>query len=71
MSKTSFVAAVLAAATILGAGLVMFPDSIQEAQANPCAENIITQEPTTGDSEEIDSDIECEFYGPVDIEESE
>jgi hypothetical protein len=47
----------------------MFPDSIQEAQANPCAENIITQELSTGDSEELDSDIECEFYGPVDIEE--
>ena len=69
MSKTIFMAAVLASATILAAGLVMFPDSIQEGQANPCAENIITQESSTGDSDKTDSDIECEFYGPVDIEE--
>lgn len=60
--------AVLAAATILAAGLVMFPDSVQEAQANPCAENEVNQNPETDDSEEVDSDIECEFYGPVDIE---
>jgi hypothetical protein len=63
------VAAVLAAATILATGLVIFPDSKEEEQANPCAENIITQEPSTGDSEEIDSDVECESYGPVGIEE--
>jgi hypothetical protein len=35
----------LAAATILAAGLVMFPDSVQEAQANPCAENEVNQNP--------------------------
>ena len=61
--------AVLAAATILAAGLVMVSDSVQEAQANPCAENEVNQNPETDDSEEVDSDIECEFYGPVDIEE--
>jgi hypothetical protein len=69
MSKTIFMEAVLAAATILAAGLVMFPDSVQEAQANPCAENEVNQNPETDDSEEVDSDIEGEFYGPVDIEE--
>jgi hypothetical protein len=35
---------------------------------NPCARNVITQPPTTDDSEEVDSDIECEFFGPGDIE---
>ncbi|HEY6405367.1 MAG TPA: hypothetical protein VIX38_04750, partial [Nitrososphaeraceae archaeon] len=60
--------AVLAAETILAAGLVMFPDSVQEAQANPCPENEVNQNPEADDSEEVDSDIECEFYGPVDIE---
>ncbi|HEY6405627.1 MAG TPA: hypothetical protein VIX38_06075 [Nitrososphaeraceae archaeon] len=69
MSKTIFMEAVLAAATILAAGLVMFPNSVIEAQANPCAENEVNQNPETDDSEEVDSDIECEFYGPVDIEE--
>jgi hypothetical protein len=40
MSKTLFVAAALAAATLLAAGLVMFPGSVQEAQANnPCITN--------------------------------
>lgn len=62
--------AVLAAATILAAGLVVLPGSVQEAQANLCAENTIGQTPEIGDdSEEVDSDIECEFYSPVDIEE--
>jgi hypothetical protein len=69
MSKIVYMAAVLAAATILAAGLVMFPDSVQEAQANPCAENEVNHNPEADDSEEIDSDIECEFCGPVDIEE--
>jgi hypothetical protein len=58
MSKTIFTPALLSAATILAAGLATFPDLVQEAQANP----------ETDDSEEIDSDIECEFYG-ADIEE--
>ena len=69
MSKTIFTEAVLAAATILAAGLVMFPDSVQEAQANPCAENEVNQNSETDDSEGVNSDIEGEFYGPVDIEE--
>ncbi|MFZ0647430.1 MAG: hypothetical protein WAM27_04335 [Nitrososphaeraceae archaeon] len=36
---TVLMAAVLAVATILAAGLVAFPGSIQEAQANPCSVN--------------------------------
>jgi hypothetical protein len=68
MSKTIFTPALLSAATILAAGLATFPDLVQEAQANPCAENEVNENPETDDSEEIDSDIECEFYG-ADIEE--
>jgi uncharacterized protein HemX len=34
---TVLMAAVLAVATVLAAGLVAFPGSVQEAQANPCA----------------------------------
>jgi hypothetical protein len=33
MNKTIFIATVLAAATLLAAGLVVFPGSVQEAQA--------------------------------------
>ena len=54
---------------MLAAGLILLPGSVQEAQANPCVEKEVNQNPETDNSEEIDSDIECEFYGPVDIEE--
>jgi hypothetical protein len=35
--KTIFIAAVFAAATLLAAGLVMLPGSVQDVQANPCS----------------------------------
>jgi hypothetical protein len=35
-NKTIFMAALLAIATILAAGLTVVPGSVQEAQANPC-----------------------------------
>ena len=47
MNKTIFIAAVLAAATLLAAGLVVFPGLIQEAQANPCSSS--TEEEGEGD----------------------
>jgi hypothetical protein len=37
MKATIFIASLLAAATLLAAGLVMFPGAVQEAQANPCS----------------------------------
>jgi hypothetical protein len=43
MSKkqtTVLMAAVLAVATVLAAGLTVLPGSVQEAQANPCSNNI-------------------------------
>ena len=33
-------AAVLAVLTVLAAGLTVFPSSVQDAQANPCSNNI-------------------------------
>ena len=33
-------AAALAAATLLAAGLTVLPSSVQEAQANPCSNNV-------------------------------
>jgi hypothetical protein len=56
MNKTIFIAAVLAAATLLAAGLVVFPGSVQEAQANPCS----TEAENTGD---VDTDYNCDFEG--------
>jgi hypothetical protein len=38
-NKTVLMAAVLAVATVLAAGLTVLPASVQEAQANPCSNN--------------------------------
>jgi hypothetical protein len=40
MNKTIFVAAMLAVATVLAAGLTVLPSSIKEAQANPCSTEV-------------------------------
>jgi hypothetical protein len=66
MNKSIFIAAVLAAATLLAAGLVVFPGSIQEAQANPCS----STEEGGGDA---DVEFNCDFtgIGSLDIEEVE
>ena len=37
MNKTIFIAAMLAVATVLAAGLTVLPASVQEAQAEQCA----------------------------------
>jgi hypothetical protein len=42
--------------------LVVFPGSVQEAQANPC-QNVNPN----GDNE---ADINCDFYGSLEIEEA-
>jgi hypothetical protein len=49
-------AAVLAVATLLAAGLTVPPGSVQEAQANPCS----TTEEGGGD---VDVDFNCDFEG--------
>jgi hypothetical protein len=41
---------------LVAPGLVVFPGSVQEVQANPCAENCVNQNPISGDSEEVDAD---------------
>jgi hypothetical protein len=56
MNKTIFIAAVLAAATLLAAGLVVFPGSVQEAQANPCSTEAF-------ETEDVDTEYNCDFEG--------
>jgi hypothetical protein len=57
MSKiTVLIAAVLAATILLSAGLVVFPGSVQEAQANPCS----TEAESAGD---VDTEYNCDFEG--------
>ena len=61
MKKTiALMAAVIAAATVIAAGLVLLPGSVQEAQANPCSG--IGVSVATGDS-----DTECLFAGDIEI----
>jgi hypothetical protein len=60
MSKkqtTVLLAAVLAVATVLAAGLTVLPGSVQEAQANPCSNQGNGGTVTTND------DQECTFIG--------
>jgi hypothetical protein len=48
MNKTTvFMAAALAVATVLAAGLIVVPSSVQKAQANPCSENVLAQASST------------------------
>jgi hypothetical protein len=48
MNKTTvLIAAALSVATILAAGLSVLPSSLQDAQANPCSENILAQASST------------------------
>ena len=80
MNKTPILmAAVLAIATVLAAGLTVLPSSVQEAQANPCSTEVEQDteidadgEATTSSSSSIDSqndERECNFVGPVELDE--
>jgi hypothetical protein len=57
MKKTIFIAAMLAVATVLAAGLIAFPGSIQEAQANPCSTEV------EGGATEVETEYNCDFEG--------
>jgi hypothetical protein len=77
MNKTIFIAAMLAVVTVLAAGLAVLPSSIQEAQANPCASEVEldSEQSQSGDlnadisTSTSDDERECNFVGPVDLEE--
>ena len=58
MKKTTvLLAAVLAVSTVLAAGLMTLPGSVQEAQANPCSTS------AQGGSPSGDTEIDCDFEG--------
>jgi hypothetical protein len=63
---TVLMAAVIAVATVLAAGLVVFPGSIKEAQANPCSVNA---DGNGADTVTTTGEQVCEFIGPIEIEE--
>jgi hypothetical protein len=53
---TVLMAAVLAVATVLAAGLAVLPNSVKDAHANPCS----TEAENSGD---VDADFNCDFEG--------
>ena len=75
MNKTIFIAAMLAVATVLAAGLTVLPSSVQEAQANPCADEVeIDNDGNTGaitlGTDASSDDRECNINGnDIDFEE--
>ena len=80
MNKTIFIAAMLAVATILAAGLTVLPNSVQVAQANPCADEqngeTSTEDETAGNAQtniacsttNSEDNRECNFIGNIDID---
>jgi hypothetical protein len=68
-NKTVLMAAVLAAATVLAAGLAVLPNSVQEAQANPCSNNLDAEENSGGNTLNPQDDQECDFTGYFEFEE--
>ncbi len=69
MSKkqtTVLMAAVLAVATVLAAGLTVLPSTVQEAQANPCSNNqeVERENPSIGVGEQ-----NCDLTGYFEFDE--
>ena len=76
MSKkqtTVLMAAVLAVATVLAAGLTVLPASVQEAQANPCSNSIRNDDNEGngggGDSVTSEEEQNCDFTGYFEFDE--
>jgi hypothetical protein len=79
MKKTIFITAMLAVATVLAAGLIMLPGSVQEVQANPCSVQangpggIAGGQQSENDESEADLETDCDFegVGSITLEEEE
>ena len=72
MSKkqtTVLMAAVLAIATVLAAGLTVLPGSVQEAQANPCSNNLEADEGSSQNQIGNLDDQECDLTGYFEFDE--
>ena len=83
MKTTIFIAAMLAVTTVIAAGLTVLPSSVQDAQANPCANevtesgrggvDIASPVPQVGAQNSFnpqdDDDRECDFTGGLEFEE--
>ena len=66
---TILMASVLAAATVLAAGLTVLPNSVQDAQANPCSNNVVNEDGDVTASVNSLGEQNCDFTGPVEFDE--
>jgi hypothetical protein len=73
MSKkqtTVLMAAMLAVATVLAAGLTVLPSSVQEAQANPCSNNSEEEDGGRGGDITTNDDAQnCDLTGYFEFDE--
>ncbi|MGI0002553.1 MAG: hypothetical protein ACRD42_05685 [Nitrososphaeraceae archaeon] len=70
MKKTTvLVAAVLAVATVLAAGLTVLPSSVQEAQANPCSNNLEAEDRSSENTLTTEDEQDCDFTGYFEFDE--
>jgi hypothetical protein len=66
---TVLMAAVLAVATVLAAGLTVLPASVQEAQANPCSNNLEAEESSSNNQIGNLGDQICDLTGYFEFDE--
>jgi hypothetical protein len=73
MKKTIFIAAMLAVATVLAAGLTVLPSSVQDVQANPCSIKANGPGGLTVENGGEVGDFDCDFegIGSLEIEEGD
>jgi hypothetical protein len=71
MNRTTvLMAAVLAVATVLAAGLTVLPSSVQDAQANPCANEVSRGgNADNAFNPQDDDERECDFTGYFEFDE--
>lgn len=63
-------AAVLAVATVLAAGLTVLPSSVQDAQSNPCANEVSRGgNADNAFNPQDDDERECDFTGYFEFDE--
>ena len=73
MNRTTvLMAAVLAFATVLAAGLTVLPSSVQDAQANPCANEVSRGGSANQAFNPVGEDErECDFTGYFEFDEND
>ena len=73
MNRTTvLMAAVLAVATVLAAGLTVLPSSVQDAQANPCANEVSRGGNAEGAfNPQGEDERECDFTGYFEFDEND